>query len=222
MCPLLTLRRAKYLRALEESPYADNTIVVFWSDHGQHLGEKRHWRKQALWEESTRVPLSVRLPAAINRGKVCSRSVSLIDIYPTMLGLCNLPDVKGLEGISLLPQLKDPTAKRRNPAITTWQYNNHAARSQNFRYIRYRDGSEELYDHRSDPDEHRNLAGDPALASIKKKLAASLPTINVIPDSLRDGGQDAYGSKYQQLRDQGVPQWLGKVPAQTATDQDAR
>ena len=212
----------KVLRALEESPYADNTIVVFWSDHGQHLGEKQHWRKMALWEESTRVPLAVRLPGAINGGEACSRSVSLIDIYPTMLGLCDLPEVKGLEGTSLLTQLKDPTTKRLNPAITTWHYNNHAARSQNFRYIRYRDGSEELYDHRTDPNEHHNLAADPALASIKKRLAASLPTTNLMPDSLKDGGQDSYGSRYQQLRDNGVPPWLGKVPAQHAIDADAR
>ena len=202
----------KVLEALEDSPYADNTIVVFWSDHGQHLGEKRHWRKQALWEESTRVPLSVRLPGAINGGEVCSRSVSLIDIYPTMLELCNLPDVKGLEGTSLLPQLKDPKAERRNPAITTWHYNNHAARSQNFRYIRYRDGSEELYDHRTDPNEHRNLAGDPKLASIKKKLRGYLPTDNVVPTSIKDGGTDSYGNKYERLRNEGVPDWLGKVP----------
>ncbi len=202
----------KVLRALEDSPYADNTIVVFWSDHGQHLGEKRHWRKMALWEESTRVPLSVRLPGAINGGEVCSRSVSLIDIYPTMLELCNLPEVKGLEGTSLLAQLKDPKAKRLNPAITTWQYNNHAARSQNFRYIRYRDGSEELYDHRNDPNEHHNLAGDPKWASIKKKLGGYLPKDNVVPTSIKDGGTDSYGKKYEMLRNQGVPDWLGKVP----------
>ncbi len=202
----------KVLQALAESAYAENTIVVFWSDHGQHLGEKRHWRKMALWEESTRVPLSVRLPDAIRGGAVCSRSVSLVDIYPTILQLCNLPHVEGLEGTSLLPQLLDPQAERRVPAITTWQYNNHAVRSQNFRYIRYRDGSEELYDHRTDPDEHRNLARDPKLASIRKKLRGYLPKINVIPTSLKNGGTDSYGKKYEMLRSEGVPAWLGNTP----------
>ena len=204
----------KVLDALEASRYADNTIVVFWSDHGQHLGEKHHWRKMALWEESTRVPLSVRLPGGINGGAVCSRSVSLIDIYPTMLELCDLPEVKGLEGTSLTPQLNNPKAERRSPAITTWQYNNHAARSQNFRYIRYRDGSEELYDHRSDPNEHHNVAGDPKLASIKKKLSGYLPAENVVPKSIEDGGTDSYGKRFEKLRDEGVPAWLGLVPQQ--------
>ena len=109
----------KVLQALESGPHAENTIVVFWSDHGQHLGEKRHWRKQALWEESTRVPLAIRLPNAVNGGQACRRAVSLIDIYPTLLELCRLPDVAGLEGISLLPQLKDPATRRIEPAITT-------------------------------------------------------------------------------------------------------
>ena len=200
----------KVLEALEASPHADNTIVVFWSDHGQHLGEKNHWRKMALWEESTRVPLSVLLPGGINGGESCSRSVSLIDIYPTMLELCNLPEVKGLEGVSLLPQLKDPKAERRNPAIITWQYNNHAARSQNFRYIRYRDGSEEMYDHRTDPNEHHNIADDPKLASIKKKLGDFMPKNNVVPKSIEDGGTDSYGKRYERLRDEGVPVWLAR------------
>ena len=116
-----------------------------------------------------------------------------------MLQLCDLPDVKGLEGTSLLPQLKDPARRRVEPAITTWHYNNHAARSLNFRYIRYRDGSEELYDHRTDPNEHHNLADELAFADIKRKLAASLPATNVMPDSLKDGGQDSYGRKLQRM-----------------------
>jgi iduronate 2-sulfatase len=202
----------KVLQALEASPHAENTIVVFWSDHGQHLGEKRHWRKQALWEESTRVPLAIRLPNSTNGGQDCNRAVSLLDIYPTMLDLCNLPSVKGLEGISLLPQLEDPATRRTEPAITTWYYKNHAVRSLNFRYIRYRDGTEELYDHRSDPREHRNLAGDPKYARIKKNLAASLPKNDALPTSMEDGGTDSFGRKVERLLSAGVPDWLGKVP----------
>lgn len=202
----------KVLDALESGPHADNTIVVFWSDHGQHLGEKHHWRKQALWEESTRVPLSIRLPENANGGSVCRRPASLLDLYPTMLDLCDLPDVDGLEGISLLPQLNDPKARRDEPAITTWHYNNHAVRSYHFRYIRYRDGSEELYDHRTDPNEHHNIADKPELASIKRKLASKIPSRNVIPNSLKDQGTDSYGKKFRMLRDEGVPEWLGKIP----------
>jgi iduronate 2-sulfatase len=203
----------KVLDALESSPHADNTIIVFWSDHGQHLGEKRHWRKQALWEESTRVPLAIRLPGDINGGSTCDSAVSLIDIYPTMLELCHLPSVKGLEGISLAPQLKDPKTRRVEPAITTWHYNNHAARSLNFRYIRYRDGTEELYDHRTDPNEHHNLAGDPRLASIKSKLGDSMPDENVMPKALLDGDTDTYGRKVERLKKEGVPGWLGRIPS---------
>ena len=129
-----------------------------------------------------------------------------------MVELCDLSEVKGLEGTSLTPQLEDVKAKRRNPAITTWQFNNHAARSQNYRYIRYRDGSEEMYDHRTDPNEHYNLADDPKVAGIKKKLAGYMPTDNVVPKSIEDGGTDSYGKRFERLRDEGVPAWLGRVP----------
>ena len=92
-------------------------------------------------------------------------------------------------------------ARRSVPAITTWQYNNHAARDLDFRYIRYRDGSEELYDHRSDPNEHHNLAGDPKYASVKERLGAYMPTKNVVPEDIERGGTDRYGRKYERLRD---------------------
>ena len=208
----------KVLNALEASPYAKNTIVVFWSDHGQHLGEKRHWRKQALWEEATRVPLAIRLPKSFNGGESCDRAVSLLDIYPTLLDLCDLPIVKGLEGTSLLPQLEDPAARRTEPVISTWHYSNHAARSLNFRYIRYRDGTEELYDHRSDPSEHHNLAHDVKLARIKEKLGAYMPKNNAVPTSSKDGDTDSFGRKAERLRTDGVPDWLGKVPKTAGVD----
>lgn len=199
----------KVLKALDERPDADNTIVVFWSDHGQHLGEKRHWRKQALWEESTRVPLAVRLPKSVNGGQQCRRAVSLIDIYPTLVELCNLPSVQGLEGTSFLPMLADPNAKRQAPAVTTWYYRNHAARSFNFRYIRYRDGGEELYDHRTDPNEHNNLALNPDYDFIKEKLGRYMPTEDVVPSSFEDGGVDSLGARAERFRTEGAPAWLG-------------
>ncbi len=172
-----------------------------------------------LWEESTRVPLAIRLPGAINGGSACNRAVSLIDIYPTMLDLCDLPECQRSGRDQ--PATATEGSRRRvasNPAITTWQYNNHAARSQNFRYIRYRDGSEELYDHRTDPDEHHNLAGDPKLASIKKKLGDYMPDANVMPESLQKGETDAYGRKVERLQTDGVPEWLGRIPPATGLE----
>ena len=132
-----------------------------------------------------------------------------------MLELCNLPGVKGLEGTSFLPQLKDPATSRAEPAITTWHYKNHAARSLNFRYIRYRDGTEELYDHRSDPNEHHNLAGDSKFARLKEKLGAYMPKNNIVPSSIKAGGTDALGRKAEKLRSEGVPKWLGTKPARS-------
>ena len=202
----------KVLRALADSPYADDTIVVFWSDHGQHLGEKRHWRKQALWEESTRVPLAIRLPKSVNGGQSSRQAVSLLDIYPTLLDLVDLPAVKGLEGRSLLPLLENPSARRVEPAVTTWHYNNHSIRGPNFRYIRYRDGTEELYDHRSDPGEHRNLAADSKYKQVRARLAAHLPKKNAVPKSIQEGGADSFGRKVEGLLAEGIPAWLGKDP----------
>ena len=210
----------KVLDALEASPYADNTIIVFWSDHGQHLGEKRHWRKMALWEESTRVPLSFHLPGSPNLGRSCDRAVSLIDIYPTLLELCSLAPVKGLEGTSLTPQLRDVETSRSQPAITTWHYNNHAVRGPRWRYIRYRDGSEELYDHKNDPGEHVNQAANPKHAKIKERFQRYLPTKNRLPSSMKDGGLDSHGRRVQALQKDGVSQWLGKIPASVSAQRD--
>ena len=118
----------------------------------------------------------------------------------------------GLEGSSLTPQLRDPTLKRGSPVVSTWQYKNHAVRSADFRYIRYRDGSEELYDHRVDPGEHHNLAQDPGFQSVKKRLSKAIPKRNVKPAPLQSGEQDSYGKKFETLREFGVPAWLGTIP----------
>lgn len=168
------------LDGLEQGPHRDNTIVVLWSDHGFHLGEKQHWAKRTLWEESTRVPLIFAGPG-IKPEAVCDRPVGLIDLYPTLLTQCDLPLRRGLEGTSLTPLLADPRADWDRPVITTFRPNNHSVRSQHWRYIRYADGSQELYDHRSDPDEWHNLAGDPAHANIIRDLAKWLPKNNAKP-----------------------------------------
>lgn len=162
------------LDALEASPHAETTLVVVWSDHGFHLGEKQHWAKRTLWEESTRVPLLFAGPG-IAEGGVCQEAVSLIDLYPTLTELCDLPTPAHVEGRSLTPQLHDPRTPRREPAITSSYYGNHSVRSRDWRLIVYADGAEELYDHRSDPDEFENLAGEPSHQAVRDELAAWVP-----------------------------------------------
>lgn len=169
----------RLLAALEESGRADNTIVVVWSDHGYHLGEKRRWRKFTLWEESTHVPLIVAAPGLTSGGSQTKKPVSLLDIYPTLAELAKLPAPDHLEGRSLTPLIRDPDSDWRRGAVTTWLYGNHAVRTEDWRYIRYVDGSEELYDHRDDPHEWRNLAGQAEFAERKRELAALLPQVNV-------------------------------------------
>ncbi len=172
----------RLIRALDESPYAGNTIVVLWGDHGWHLGEKQHWRKFALWEEATRAPLLIVAPGVTAAKSRCDRPVEFVDVYPTLCELCDLPIGKHLEGRSLVPLLKDPQAPWSKPAITTHGRNNHAVRTARWRYIRYADGSEELYDHDADEMEWHNLADDPAYADVKRELARFLPRVNA-PDA---------------------------------------
>ena len=148
----------RVLDALEVASCEENTVVVLWSDHGWHLGEKGITGKNTLWERSTRVPLIFAGPG-IAAAK-CGRPAELLDLYPTLAELCGLPAKGGLEGHSLVPQLKDAKAERKWPAITTHNQDNHAVRTETWRYIRYADGSEELYDCVADPNEWTNLASD--------------------------------------------------------------
>ena len=169
----------KVLDALKNGPHAEDTILVLWSDHGWHLGEKKHWRKFALWEEATQVQMMWRVPGVTSAGKKCDAPVNLLDIYPTLVDLCGLKKNKAVEGHSLKSLLADPDAKWTQPTLTTHGKNNHAIRDRRWRYIRYADGSEELYDHKNDEMEYTNLAGVAEHAEVKKRLAKSLPTINV-------------------------------------------
>lgn len=167
------------LEALESSPHADNTLIVLWSDHGFHLSEKQHWAKRTLWEESTRVPLLFAGPTILP-GETCAEPASLLDIYPTLIELCQLPETSKphapkLEGLSLVPQLRDPAAPRERPAITSSYFGNHSIRSKDWRLIVYHDGAKELYDHRNDPDEYRNLADVPNHSTIQEQLSAWIP-----------------------------------------------
>ncbi len=170
----------RLLDALEANELADNTVVVLWSDHGWHLGEKGVSGKNTLWERSTRVPLIFAGPG-VARGARCASPVELLDLYPTLVELSGLPPKAGLEGHSLAPLLKDATAKRAWPAITTHNRDNHAVRSEHWRYIRYADGSEELYDHRRDPNEWTNLARDPRYAKVSAAHRRWLPNVNAPP-----------------------------------------
>jgi arylsulfatase A-like enzyme len=164
------------LSALGRSPHAANTTVVLWSDNGFHLGERETWEKFTLWEESTRVPLIIASPGLTSPGSRCVRPVSLLDLYPTLLDFCGLaPPPQRLEGVSLMPLLRDPAAPRTAAAVTTHEDGNHAVRSERWRYIRYRDGSEELYDHQTDPNEQNNLAGRDEYRPVIAEHAKWLP-----------------------------------------------
>lgn len=171
---------ARVLAALEASGRADDTVVVLWSDHGFHLGEKQITGKNSLWERSTRVPLIFAGPGIAANAR-CAQPVELLDIYPTLVELCGLPPRGGLEGHSLAPQLDDPQTPRGWPAITTHNRFNHAVRTISHRYIRYADGSEEFYDLTADPHEWTNLAGDPAHAERIATHRRWLPAMNAEP-----------------------------------------
>jgi len=189
----------RLMDALDRSPYAHNTTVVLWSDHGWHLGEKHHWKKSTLWEEATRVPLLISSPG-IRPGR-CRQPVGLIDVYPTLVDLCGLPVHERLEGQSLVPLLDDPDRAWEQPAVTTHGRGNHAVRSERWRYIRYHDGTEELYDHDADEFEWTNLAADPSLKPVKEDLARWLPEQNA-PDAevvAWPDGQDEYHRRIEAL-----------------------
>ncbi|WP_325176383.1 sulfatase [Pelagicoccus mobilis] len=168
----------RVLDALDKSPHADNTIIVFYADHGFHLGEKRHWAKWTLWERSTRVPYIISLPGG-EKGQVVDQPVELLSIYPTLIDLCGLEENSELEGNSVAPLLEDSESEWPHAAITTLFQNNHSVRTKDWRYISYADGSEELYDHRVDSNEWTNLAGDPEKKAKIEELRKLLPQKNV-------------------------------------------
>lgn len=169
----------RVLDALEKSPNKNNTIICFWGDHGWHLGEKEHWRKFALWEEATRAPFIWSAPGVTKASGVCSRTVDFMTIYPTLCDLAGLPIPKHVEGQSIRKLLASPNAEWSAPALTTHGFQNHAARSERWRYIRYANGDEELYDEDKDPYEWHNLATDPKLEKVKAELSKTFPTNNV-------------------------------------------
>jgi arylsulfatase A-like enzyme len=166
----------RVLDALDASPRRDNTIVVLWSDHGFHLGEKNHIEKFALWEKANHIPFIVVAPGVTEPGSRCDVPLDLSVLYPTLLELAGLPAAAGCDGKSVVPLLRDPKGIWKQPALMTYGHGNHAVRSERWRYIRYADGSEELYDHHNDPHEWSNLAGDPKNAQVMADHGRWLPS----------------------------------------------
>jgi len=167
----------RVLNALHHSRYADNTIVVLWSDHGWHHGEKEHWRKFTLWQKGTRVPFIVKVPQARNNGKTSNEPVSLIDIYPTLLDLCGLPANASNDGKSITPLLQEKNASWDRPVLTTYGKGNNSIKDKRYNYIRYEDGAEELYDRERDPNEWTNLALNPEYADVIARLKKHIPAV---------------------------------------------
>jgi arylsulfatase A-like enzyme len=174
----------RLLDALQASSYRDNTIVVALSDNGYHLGEKGHIEKFALWEKTSHIPLIIVAPGVTPPGRVCVRPVSLLDLYPTLLELAQLPPKPECEGISLRPLLQTPDRPWDRPAVMTYLRGNHAVRTERWRYIQYADHGEELYDDVADPHEWTNLARDPQFKSVLAELRRYLPKTNApdVPD----------------------------------------
>lgn len=170
----------RLLTALDEAGVADNTIVVLWGDHGWHLGEKGISGKNTLWDRGTKVPLIFAGPG-VKAGQRCTQPAELMDIYPTLIDLAGVSARDDLEGLSLSPQLKDATAKRDRPAVTSHNQGNHGVRSENWRYIHYADGSEELYDMKNDPQEWHNLAGKADFADVIAEHKKWLPKLDLPP-----------------------------------------
>lgn len=171
----------RLLDALDTTPCADNTVIVLWSDHGWHLGEKQHWGKWTGWERSTRVPMIIVPPKKRSdrfaaAGSRCDQPVGLIDLYPTLTQLCGVTPPDGLDGQSLVPLLHDPAQRTERAVVTMFDPGNVSIRSDHWRLIRYADGSEELYDHRNDPHEWHNLADDKQHADRKESLNRILRT----------------------------------------------
>ena len=178
---------------MKNSAYADNTIVVIWSDHGWQLGEKMHWRKFALWENLIRTVMMMKVPEGLKsmpegsaKGKIITDLTSLLDIYPTLIDLAGLPARPDLDGISLKPLLGKGNNNTDRSIITTYDFADYSVRYKNWHYINYVDGSEELYNLTADPNEWHNLANLEEFKSTKIKLTNMLPEeVVALPDSSR-------------------------------------
>ena len=197
----------RLLDKLDATGRAENTIIVLWSDHGYHLGDKQCGVKFTLWEKANHVPFIIVAPPALRSswseeggvtepGTVCETPVGLVDIYPTLVELAGLPPKGDNDGISLVPLLKDPEAEWARPALMTEGPGNHAIRTREFRCIRYHNGEEELYAD-DDPWNHSNLAGDPKYADVLAEHRKHLPKNEAagIPARYQTIDEDAWKKK---------------------------
>lgn len=212
----------RVLDALAAGPNARNTVVVFTSDHGWYLGQKQMWHKGRLWEEAARVPLTILAPGVTAQGSVSHQPVSLLDLYPTICELAGVKAPEHLDGESLVPILRDPALVREVPVVTTMGGEgkaSYAARTDRWRYIRYHDGSEELYDHQSDPHEWTNLASAPEHAALKQTLSAAFPrewrsarraASEIAPATSPDGSLDYKLQDGDSLPPEGAPKLQGR------------
>lgn len=187
----------RLLDAVDSLGLADNTVIVFWSDHGYHLGEHGLWFKQSCFEESAKSPLIISVPGLKTAGQICRRTVELVDIYPTLAELTGLKPPAGLEGFSLKRLLKNPVASWKHPAYTQVQRGKipgHSVRTEKWRYTEWGLGEtgSELYDELNDPHELNNLAGNPEYADIIKEMKALLRSVHPIPV---EGGKAAADTK---------------------------
>jgi uncharacterized sulfatase len=173
------------LDALDSLGLSENTIVVFWSDHGYHLGEHGLWFKQSCFEESAKSPFILSVPGLKTAGRLCYKPVELVDIYPTLAELTGLKPPATLEGFSLSPLLQNPDAAWSHPAYTQVQRGNtpgHSVRTEVWRYTEWGYGKmgEELYNEITDPQELNNLAGNPKYAEIIKEMKILLKNIHPV------------------------------------------
>jgi arylsulfatase A-like enzyme len=197
----------RVLAALDNSSYKDNTIVVFLTDHGLHLGEKLHWQKTTLWEEGTHTLLMFRAPGVTKVGGVSERFVSLMDIYPTLAELCGLIPPAYINGRSLVPLLKDPSAPWESTAITGLCDKGKtdlayvSIRHELGRYTRYGADQEEFYDTTKDPHEWTNQIENPKYADAVKKLRGLVPgfaeAAEPLPTSLTEKRRETKNEKYK-------------------------
>lgn len=207
-CEFVDAQIGKVLDALNRSPHRDNTIVVLIGDHGYAIGEHFHFQKWGLWEDTTHIPYIIHAPGISQPGQRSYAGVDTLDLFPTLLELCGLPAPASqkLDGTSLVPLLKNPGLKWERPALTTFGQGNHAARDQRWRYVRWSDGSEELYDHQSDSHEWHNLASQPEHTAVKQRLAAHMPAAK---DEL-PGAKTDHASPVR-LTKKGEPLWFKTI-----------
>jgi len=200
----------KVLDAIERSPNRANTIVVLASDNGFDLGEKDKWSKYAIWEQTCRVVFSFAGPGVARRR--LPAPVGLIDLYPTLLNLCGLPmpATHELDGVDLTPLLRGEKAERGRPVLSTYGVGNFSLRDDRYRYIRYRNGDEELYAMQADPHAWTNLAGDPAMRPVMDDLARHFPATSApeIPPAFRWDGSEMKADVFERLQ----PVWDRTFP----------